>query len=458
MNDKIFLIDDDADFRMIFEQKIRSWGYDVESFENRQSLSEHIADSEPDVVLLDVNLGGESGLELIEFIRSHHPETPIIMLSGQDETETIVSAMSTGASDYVTKPFDDQSLKSKIFEHLARIRQKQTASNIRGAFGDKMIIGESARTRQLVHEMSKVAHSDATVFLRGESGTGKSLIAELIHEHSHRHEHPFVTINCSAIPENLIESELFGHVKGAFTGASADKIGKFEYADGGTVFLDEIGELNADLQVKILRVLQSQEFERVGDVKTRKVDVRIVSATNRNLEKAIFEGKFREDLFYRLNVLPIHVPSLRDRKEDIESLVQHFVSLYSKKADKHFNDLPHTIMSHLVDYNWPGNIRELQNVVERAVILGKEPHLKLTDFVINTAPLPDYSRQASLVTPSVTSVQDLEYRALIKAIEEASGNMSKAAKLLGIGRDTLYRRLKKYGIQTKTQRAQAAKS
>lgn len=452
MSHSILLVDDDVEFATLLSLEIQSLGYEVFMLNSSEGLEENISSNNIELVLLDVMLGDERGIDVIPRIQKVNASLPILMMSSRDDTQIVVNAMKAGAGNYIVKTDNGQVFKEKIAEVFEFKKKKETQRSLIQNFGDQLVVGQSPATHRLVQEVSKVSVSDATVFLRGESGTGKSLIAEMIHSHSSRSKKPFVTINCSAIPENLIESELFGHVKGSFTGASQDKQGKFEYANGGTVFLDEIGELNPDVQVKILRVLQSHEFERVGGLNTIKANVRIVAATNRNIEKAIQEKNFREDLFYRLNVLPIYVPSLRERKEDISYLVEHFIEIYSRKMNKNFSPLSENIMKHLEEYEWPGNIRELQNVVERAVILGHAPNFKISDFVIQTKPLEaDYSRQ-SVVTPQISSVQDLEYRSLVKAIEESHGNMTKAAKILGICRDTLYRRLKKYGIQTKTQK------
>jgi transcriptional regulator with PAS, ATPase and Fis domain len=301
--------------------------------------------------------------------------------------------------------------------------------------------------KKLVREISKVANSEATVFLFGETGTGKGLVAEVIHGLSRRRNQRLISINCAAIPASLLESELFGHEKGAFTGAIRDKKGIFELADRGTIFLDEIGELAPELQVKLLRVLQGQEFERVGGTRPIKVDVRIIAATNRNLEEAIAEGRFREDLFYRLNVLPITVPPLRERKEDIPILLNHFIREFSEKAGKKFEKLAPDIEEYLSAYPWPGNIRELQNVIERAVVFGKEPRFMTSDF--NVAPPRYTSTTAPVATSSVSSLKELELQLLMQALRQSGGNVSRAARTLGISRGTVYRRLERYEIGLK---------
>jgi transcriptional regulator with PAS, ATPase and Fis domain len=303
--------------------------------------------------------------------------------------------------------------------------------------------------------VSLVAQSDIPVFLRGDSGTGKSFIAERIHKYSKRKGRPFVTINCPAIASTLLESELFGHEKGSFTGAIKAKEGKFELANGGTVFLEDVGCLTMDLQAKLLRVIQNKEFERVGGLRTIKVDVRIIAATNQNIEQDLKEGRFREDLYYRLNVLPIYVPSLRERKQDIPSLADYFLKLSSKKENKKFKGLSSEVIKFLQSYDWPGNIRELDNAIERAVLLGKEPELKVSNFSMSedSKKGAQYSKKATIRakgTQPLTSLKDMERSDLEVALRESSGNISHAAKILGISRVALYRRMKKHRIGLKS--------
>ncbi len=359
--------------------------------------------------------------------------------------------MKAGASDYVQKPIEFESLWEKISQLLEMRLERDTEKELVGLYGNGIVLGKSPQARQLIREISKVANSDATVLLRGDSGTGKSLVAEVIHSHSQRQEKPFVTVNCAAIPETLLESELFGHEKGAFTGAIREKIGKFELANTGTIFLDEIGDLTLELQVKILRVLQGREFERVGGLKTIRVDVRVIAATNRPLEKAIHEKRFREDLFYRLNVLPIYIPPLRERKEDIPLLIDYFFEFYCRKYNKKLEPFSPEVLEGLFNYDWPGNIRELQNVIERAIVLGRKPQISPIDFAISAS--PSFSKVA--VDEGFSSIRQLEHRTLLKALQQTHGNISKAARLLGIGRDTVYRRLKKYKIGLKQERNSA---
>lgn len=446
MKNHILIIDDDIDYVSLISKYLQAKGMTVLRAGSIKEGQEIIKAEDPEVVLLDVILPDHSGVENVAMIKGMNEEIPIIMVSGHDDTKLVVGAMRAGASDYLKKPVDHNELINKINKLIDMRATQYSEHELESTNEYGVIIGKSALTRQVIREVSKVANADAPVLLRGETGTGKSLIAQIIHARSRRKDKPCVTINCAAIPENLLESEFFGHEKGSFTGAIREKIGKFEFANGGTIFLDEIGELSPELQVKLLRVLQGQEFERVGGLKTIRVDVRIIAATNRNLEKAIQEHHFREDLFYRLNVLPIYIPSLRQRKEDISVLVEHFVKYYSRKCNKRFDPLTDVVMENLVQYDWPGNIRELQNVIERAIILAREPHLRLTDFIINNGTM---LQPKPVHAEIVTSLRDLEYQALLKAIKQTGGNLSQAAKLLGVGRDTIYRRLKKYGIGLK---------
>jgi two-component system response regulator AtoC len=415
-----------------------------------EKLAQNINEFKPELMLLDVVLPTKSGIEILAEIRAIDSEIPVIMISNREDAKLIVAAMKAGAYDYIPKTFDPEDIWDKIKKTIDIGVMKNTEKELRDYCP---IIGECYNAKNLIKMISKVAQTEAPVFLRGESGTGKSLVAETIHGHSKRRDKPFMTINCPAIPAMLLESELFGHEKGSFTGAIKTKEGKFEVANGGTVFLDEIGDLTIDLQVKILRIIQNKEFERVGGVKTFKTDVRIIAATNMDVERAVQEGRFREDLFYRLNVLPIYLPSLRERKEDIPMLAEHFMNIYSKKNNKKFNKIPDDVMNMLSEYAWPGNIRELENVIERAIILGKEPELKRTDFnLIGTKfRVPEAaSDTADLKQPGPINLKDMEYKKLVDALQKTSGNISQTAKILGISRDTLYRRMKKHGIGLKS--------
>jgi transcriptional regulator with PAS, ATPase and Fis domain len=352
--------------------------------------------------------------------------------------------MQKGASDYIPKTVENNELVDKIRKLYEMTYAKKTSGKIRSY---SEIVGESNCIRNLIDVISTVAQSNMPVFLKGESGTGKSLIAETIHKYSKRKDGPFVTINCPATSPMLLESEFFGHEKGSFTGAINTKEGKFEIANGGTIFLDEIGTLSLDLQVKILRVIQNKEFERVGGLKTIKVDVRIIAATNQDIEQSVQEGKFREDLYYRLNVLPIFVPPLRNRKEDIPILAEHFLKQFAKSEGKKFNKLSNEVLTFLRSYDWPGNIRELDNIIGRAVVMGREPDLKISDFSSITEAKNKITKKID--EEPLTSLKDMEHTELVRALKDSSGNISRAAKILGISRVALYRRMKKYGIELK---------
>jgi len=460
-NPHILVIDDDRVFSLMITKKLRDAHLSSEAAFSALEAREKIEKHPPQLILLDVHLPDESGIHFVNELKKRLPHAPILMVSSSGDTRHVVHAMQNGASDYIKKPveFDELLRKAQQLLELQRVRQNEY--QLDHAEGASLMIGKSPQTRHLIRQISQVALSDATVLLRGESGTGKSMAAELIHQLSKRKPHRFVDINCAAIPATLLESELFGHERGAFTGAIREKPGKFEIADKGTLFLDEIGELPPELQVKLLRFLQGHEFERVGGLKTIKADVRVIAATNRNLEHAIQESKFREDLFYRLNVLPIHIPPLRERREDIPLLLDHFLKVYSQKAGKRFEPLSADIIEQLSLYPWPGNIRELQNVMERSVVLAKEPVLSLADFSglpsIHTLLSPFVlenaepgSRRPLDSFRVLKSVKEIEKASLIEALENAQGNISKAAESMGLSRGTLYRRMKKYEIGLKT--------
>ncbi|MFH1223564.1 MAG: sigma-54 dependent transcriptional regulator [Pseudomonadota bacterium] len=444
---KVLIIDDSQDFCLVLSKVLEKNDCQVACYQESKNISEKISNFSPDVILLDVVMPNKSGIDVLAEIKKLNASIPVIMISNREDAKLIVGAMKAGASDYIPKTIDSQELVKKIQSVYNIGMMKETGDGLK-TYAD--IIGVSNSTKNLINMISTVSQSDAPVFLRGDSGTGKSMVAETIHKYSKRRNGPFVTINCPAIPSTLLETEFFGHEKGSFTGAIKNKEGKFEIATGGTVFLDEIGDLTIDLQVKILRIIQNKEFERVGGLKTLKTDVRIIAATNQNVEQAVKDGKFREDLYYRLNVLPIYIPSLKERKDDVPILAEHFLKLSSKREGKNFNKLSQEVINLLTAYDWPGNIRELENSIERAIILGKEPDIKAEDFSFtkniktNTDPNSIFSSE-----PQFTSLRDMEYSDLVSALKRSSGNISQTAKTLGISRDTLYRRMRKHGIGLK---------
>jgi DNA-binding NtrC family response regulator len=447
---KIAIIDDNKDFCDVLTELLEKNNFEVSSFFETDDIIKNLKDFTPDLILLDVVMPKNSGIEILKNIKKNLPRIPVIMLSAKEDTKLIVNSMKNGASDYIPKNLDDKELIKTI--HQIRDINLITNTKEENMSVEWKILGESNTTKNLINIVKTVSQSDAPVLLQGESGTGKSLCAQVIHKYSKRINKPFITINCSAISPMLIESELFGHQKGSFTGAIRTQKGKFEAAEGGTIFLDEIGVLSHDVQVKILRIIQDKELEMVGSVKTIKVDVRIIAASNQNLEEEVKMGRFREDLYYRLNVLPIHVPPLRERKGDIKTLAEHFLKLSSEKENKRFINLSDEIISLFESYDWPGNIRELDNAIKRAVVMGKEPELKLSDFSLSSTPInhaPKRHTSEKKDQAKLTSLKDLEYSELVNALRESSGNISKAAQILGISRVALYRRMKKHGIGLK---------
>jgi DNA-binding NtrC family response regulator len=454
------VIDDDVDFAKLVMASLRSDEIVFSAVVTLKEARTFIEKREFDLILLDVSLPDGSGAVAVSSFKSLHPEVPIIMVSGETDTQVVVQAIRDGASDYVRKPVDFGNLKKKVSELLEMREEINARRELDESRDSGRIIGKSVKTRQLLREVSRIARSDAPVLLRGESGTGKSLVAEVIHAHSPRSGRPFVTINCPNLPANLLESELFGHEKGAFTGAVRDKIGKFEQADGGTIFLDEIGDLPLELQAKLLRVLQGREFERVGGLKTIRSNVRVIAATNKDLELAISERQFREDLYYRLNILPIVVPPLRERKEDIAALAHDFFKRFKHSSGKPLGTLPAGLLDDFLSYDWPGNIRELFGVLERAAVLSCDGQLRRSDFTLAPTTARTIAPAESQMAPSlaqkqqadsaaiqkIESLQDIQCRALLTTLEREGGSITRAARSLGISRGAIYRRLRKYKI------------
>src|SRR5258705_1407297 len=365
----IYVVDDDASVREALSSLIRSVGWRVEAFASAQEFLAHPQADAPSCLVLDVQLPGLSGLDLQQELAKADIQIPIVFLTGHGDIPTSVRAIKAGALEFLTKPFNDEDLLDAIQQGIARNQRAPKQKEDLGTqkFGD--IVGKSAALRNVLNQVEVVAPTDSTVLLLGETGTGKEVIARAILNVSSRSNLPFVKLNCASIPSELLVGELFGHEKGAFTGAVSQKIGRFELANGGTLFLDEVGDIPLELQPKLLRVLQEQEFERLGSTRTTRVDVRLIAATNRDLEEMVAEKQFREDLYFRLNVFPIRIPPLRERPEDISLLVQYYVDRYSQRMNKRIDVVPEETMAALCRYSWPGNIRELQNLIERAVIM-----------------------------------------------------------------------------------------
>ena len=402
-----------------------------------------------DAVITDITMPGMGGMDVLAKIRLKDPHLPVIIITAYGTIESAVEAMKQGAFDYVTKPFNRDELRLTLDKALrmTRIEREnvELRAEIKGRYRFDGIIGSSEKIRAVLEMAGRVAASDASVLITGESGTGKELLAKGIHFNSRRADGPFVAVNCAAIPENLIESELFGHVRGAFTGAVKDKEGKFELADGGTLFLDEIGDLRIDLQAKILRALQERQVDRVGGGLPIPVDVRVIAATNKDIERAVKDGRFREDIYYRLSVIAIHMPPLRERKDDIPLLVRHFIRKFNKDSDVRIDPEAVDI---LTAYGWPGNVRELENSVERASVLRRGD-------TITRAELPDKLGKEKASVENIIlnlpdegiSLEDLEKNLIIKALEKHKGNQTRAAEYLGITRPTLIYRMDKFGIK-----------
>jgi DNA-binding NtrC family response regulator len=444
MNEEIpfvCVVDDDSSMRESLSNLMRSVGLNVQTFASAQEFLRIPRPDAPSCLVLDVQLPGLSGLELQQKLAHDDVQIPIVFITGYGDIPMTVRAMKAGALEFLTKPFDDEDLLQAIHQGIMRDhRARQQRGNIaQHNFDD--IVGASATLKAVLEQVQVVAPTDSTVLINGETGTGKELVARAIHKNSSRSNRAFVKLNCAAIPSGLLESDLFGHEKGAFTGAVAQKIGRFELANGGTLFLDEVGDIPLELQPKLLRVLQEQEFERLGSTRTIRADVRLVAATNRDLVQMTAEKQFREDLYFRLNVFPIRIPPLRERQGDIPLLVGHYVDKYAQRMNKQIETIPEEIMAALCRYTWPGNVRELQNLIERAVILtsGKVLRLQFSD-------LQPYAPTAS---PPPEALKDVEREHILQILRETNGVVGGrrgAAVRLGLPRTTLMSKMDRLGI------------
>jgi DNA-binding NtrC family response regulator len=445
----ILLIDDDDSLRRVMEFSLAEAGYRVQTAASGEDGLRSFEKDSFDAVITDITMPGMNGMEVLAKIHHRDARLPVIIITASGTVESAVEAMKQGAFDYITKPFNRDELRITLHRALTMRRLEkenvELRAEVKGRYRFDSIVGSSEKIREVLDMAGRVATSDATVLITGESGTGKELLAKGIHFNSFRADGPFVAVNCAAIPENLIESELFGHVKGSFTGAVKDKEGKFELADGGTLFLDEIGDLRIDLQAKILRALQERHVDRIGGARPVPVDVRVIAATNRDIERAVKEGSFREDLYYRLSVIPLHMPPLRERKDDIPLLVNHFVKKFSPSQKV---NVDREALAALSAYGWPGNVRELENAIERALVLKRGD-------AITPAELPDKLKKEKNSVENIVlnlpdegiSLEDLEKNLIIKALERHKSNQTRAAEYLGITRPTLIYRMEKYGIK-----------
>jgi DNA-binding NtrC family response regulator len=447
----VLVVDDDASIRDSLSNLIRSMGLSVQTFASAQEFLARRCSDTPSCLVLDVELPGLSGLDLQRELIKGDARIPIIFITGHGDIPMTVRAMKAGAVEFLTKPCRDDDLIEAIeqaMSHGRRVERPDTGRDAARDIGFAEIVGTSQALRGALGAVETVAPTDATVLIRGETGTGKELLARAIHAISSRRARPFVKLNCAAIPAGLLESELFGHEKGAFTGAVAQRVGRFELAHGGTLFLDEIGDLPLELQPKLLRVLQEQEFERLGSTRTTRVDVRLVAATNVDLARMVADKRFREDLYYRLDVFPIVIPPLRDRREDIPVLARHFVDKHSRRMKKGIETISAAAMTTLTEYRWPGNVRELANVLERAVILCAAPVLDHEHLgALATASRAGVAVPGTDVDPAgAMPLAAMEKLAIADALRRANGNKSRAATLLGVSRMQLYTRLKRFGL------------
>jgi len=445
----ILVVDDDLAHRTMLRTLLASWGYEVSEADDGRAAVEAVHGQPFDLVLMDIRMIHVSGIEALEEIKAFNPAIPVILMTAYASVETAVEALKKGAYDYLTKPLDFDELKLAIARAMEHSRLKEENRLLRESLGLKFdrrnLIGRSAVMTKLLETVTQVAPSEATVLVTGESGTGKEVIAGAIHYNSPRREGPFIKINCAAIPETLLESELFGHEKGSFTGADRRREGKFRQADGGSIFLDEVSEMSLAMQVRLLRVLQEREITRVGGEEVIRVNVRVITATNRDLPAAIEAGRFRKDLFYRLNVVTLHVPPLRERKDDIPPLAEHFLKMFAEKNRKRVRGFTPQAMDRLLRYDWPGNVRELMNTVERGVVLTRSEYIdegELTPVLLK-------QHEEETVLPGevpTASLEALEKATILKTLEQTGGNKSEAARRLGITRRTLHQKLKKYGM------------
>jgi two-component system response regulator AtoC len=471
---RVLVADDELNMRRVLEAILRREGYDVITAANGiEALGGMKADVH--TVITDLKMPGLDGMSLLKKLSVDYPDVPVVMITAHGSVENAVEAVKLGAFDYLEKPFEQEQIRQVVAKAistyaLSRRDARPEEPLGRGRF---RLVGQSPAIRQIYAVVEKVANTPSTVLITGESGTGKELIARALHENSSRHAGPFIKINCAAIPKTLMESELFGYDKGAFTGAVGAKPGRFELAHGGTLFLDEIGEIPVEMQVKLLRVLQESEFERVGGIKTIKVDVRLVTATNRDLQQEIVAGTFRDDLFYRLNVVPIHIHPLRERREDIPLLAEHFLAKFNDRLKKQISSIAPEAIERLISYHWPGNIRELENLMERTILFCEGPAIQVSDLppeVVAAAPValaaavnPTSSVPVPVSTseessrPAASSLKEavraeterVERELIQRALDETGGNVTQAARKLKISRKSLQTKMKELGLREK---------
>ncbi len=457
MSKLIFIVDDELAISKLLTYWVKDkWKYDVEVFSNGEDLLKRIG-ARPDLILLDIMLPGLNGIDILKRIKQIDENLPIIILSAQGSIEVAVEALKFGAFDYFSKPIDTQRLEPAIknaIKNYDLLKELESLKeNVKREYSFDNIVSADGKMQDVFKLVSKVLNNDITVLIHGESGTGKELIARAIHYNGKRKNNPFIVVNCASIPRELLESELFGHERGSFTGAHQRKLGKFEIANGGTLFLDEVGELEMLLQAKLLRVIQEREFERVGGNELIKSDVRIISATNRDLKKAVDEKSFREDLYYRLNSFPINLPPLRQRRGDILVLAQHFLDTLNKKLQKSIKGFSKKAIKLIYEYNWPGNIREMENTIERCMIIAEKDIIDLDDLPAHIKASDNSGSFESsgtlFIDENIIPFEKLKEEAIKHALKVTDGNIVEAAKKLQLGRATIYRLMEKYKIENR---------
>ncbi|HLD98706.1 MAG TPA: sigma-54 dependent transcriptional regulator [Bdellovibrionota bacterium] len=466
MAGRVLVVDDEKNITFVIQAMLEKAGYEAAIFVDSREALESLQVEDPDVVITDLHMPGPGGMEILEHCQKNFPQLPVVVITAYGTVESAVSALKRGAFDFITKPFDQTELLNVVRKAVATHRQRlkepvpivpllslNEKRDAMPAPAISSIIGSSAQMEEVFKIIAKIANSPTTVLVQGESGTGKELVAYEIHRNSDRASKPFVKINCAAIPATLIESELFGYERGAFTGAVASKPGRFELANEGTLFLDEVADMPLEMQVKLLRVLQEHEFERVGGIHSMKVDVRIITASNKELQVEVKAGRFREDLFYRLNVVPIRLPALRERKEDIDLLVRYFVQQFNERLKKQIVNLTPETLSSLRSFSWPGNIRQLENVLERMVLMSENDTLRISDLppeiAAEVGPVAEATPGDSVSFKELVKkqTQSVERDLIEKALEEKGGNVTRAAEKLGLSRKGLQLKMKELGVR-----------
>ncbi|MGH0033977.1 MAG: sigma-54-dependent transcriptional regulator [Myxococcota bacterium] len=459
MSARILVVEDEKAIQLALKGLLTREGYEVDLEDRGESAVEHIAAQAYDLVLTDLALGrGLNGMDVLKAAKEHRPETAVVMITAHGSEKIAVEAMKAGADDYVPKPFDNDEIRLIVKRALDRHRLEREnrllLDQIQRSYGFDKLIGTGPAMRNVFETIQKVAETDITVLVHGESGTGKELVANAIHNKSNRRNKPFVAVNCAAINRELVESELFGHEKGAFTGADARRVGRFESADGGTIFLDEIGDMAPETQAKVLRVLQERTLERVGGTRSVGVDVRVVAATHRDLQRAVADGRFREDLYYRLKVVEIDLPALRERPEDIPALCQRFLDEVAERLERDVKRLSPAALARLARHPWPGNVRELRNVLEQAMVLSSGERIEEADLNLGDAPaVVDAPAEAEVSDMSFgdakrATVEKFERSYLLRALRENEGNVSRTAQAIGMVRQSLQQKIRELGLRS----------